>query len=489
MGISTEAISLFGGHYTQFLDDNEFRFVESYGSWAPTNASLLVEKTFRFPEKPFDPASTYSTLRVQPLVAETPPTLTEFSITSETKTIPTSLGGDYLVGFVFVYSLVDIQLAVSITNGITTLTSMYVDIPSSTWILVRSDELLIPTGVTPTSGQMSILFRSPTGTSHCHIAHPVLTNSYGFTQNLFLRESFVQLPQYLVETDALQASPSQPLARLMDIGLAYADKGFRQADTFRYLDIAQGFDANDPTTRSTLVDPITAEPRFLPWLAQFVGARIETTTTSTTPWQNLPLTWEGIHEDIDPAADVTYSISSITRDGSGTVTAVVATTPSSLTVGDTVTIEGASTFNGQFELTSVNTGTSTLQWSQSGTSASGSTGTVTLVDSTWIEIETYNYTDSNLVAGRRGLVTTARTGHNAGTYQAMEDSISGLLSGTKTIKFVVDPVASPWTILVKTLTSETIDGVSNTESQILIGQLRAVKPLGFVVNHLCVDSL
>jgi hypothetical protein len=71
----------------------------------------------------------------------------------------------------------------------------------------------------------------------------------------------------------------------------------------------------------------------------------------------------------------------------------------------------------------------------------------------------------------------------------MEDSITGLLSGTKTVRFVIDPIASPWNILVHTLTSETIGGVSNTESQVILNQLIPTKPLGFTVAHLCVDEM
>ena len=108
---------------------------------------------------------------------------------------------------------------------------------------------------------------------------------------------------------------------------------------------------------------------------------------------------------------------------------------------------------------------------------------------TWEEIETYDTSDNNFIQGRRDQITTARIGHNAGTKTAIIDSTKTVLSGTKTVKYTVNPISSPWTITIETLTSETPSGVNNTESVTVINAVDKSRPMGFTIAHFCRSSL
>ena len=107
---------------------------------------------------------------------------------------------------------------------------------------------------------------------------------------------------------------------------------------------------------------------------------------------------------------------------------------------------------------------------------------------TWEEIETYDTSDNNFVQGRRDQITTARIGHNAGTKTAIIDSAQTVLTGTKTINYIVDPIANPWTITLETLTSETPGGVVLEDSETIINAVEKSRPMGFTIQHICKDS-
>lgn len=109
------------------------------------------------------------------------------------------------------------------------------------------------------------------------------------------------MPEFFIQTDSEQTFPNFPMLRLLDLGTAYAGVATDQAESFRYLDIASGFDAGDDSTKSTLVNPSVADPRFLAWLAQVVGVKLSATAGGTTPWGNIPSTWATFLEAVDNA--------------------------------------------------------------------------------------------------------------------------------------------------------------------------------------------
>lgn len=105
----------------------------------------------------------------------------------------------------------------------------------------------------------------------------------------------------------------------------------------------------------------------------------------------------------------------------------------------------------------------------------------------WSEIEGYDTTDANFVGSRRDLINTARTGLNVGTVDAIESAVQTLLTGTKSVSVL--PSTTPWTINVKTLTSETPNGVTGSPEANIVTEATSVKPAGFVIAHQCVTSL
>ena len=469
---------LLGDKYSVLLSREETLFIAGsedvgYGSWTPSNASLVAEETVRFRD-------VYNTLRVAPLVADSPNT--EFSIAHEPKIVDPLLAEDRLAFHTFINPLVEMDVSITIedSNG-QSVTTEYLTLPPNTWTLVKSGLLFVTNQTSTLRAFTTINFRSDESLNHVHIAHPVLTNYFGFTENLFLREVMTYLPRFLIETDEAQENPTFPMFRLMDLGLAYADHGYRQAQEFIYSDIASGFSDSDDSTKSKLVNPEVADVTYLPWLGQFVGVSRKTSRSGATPWGNLPTTWAEMHTSIDPDADITYSISSIDVSG-----ATLTATPTSLSAGDTVSISGTTNYDGQYLIESISS--NTLVLNPAIDEATESTGTVTLVDTSWIEIEQYDTQDSNYISSQRNLATTARTGHNAGTKQAIIDTLESFLLGDKWYSYSANPLSNPWVISLQTLTSETPGGVTGEQSDLVIFELAPVKPMGFSIVHECIES-
>lgn len=472
---------LAGTKYSLLLSEEETLFLSSpettgYGTWSPTNASLVPEETFRFRQA-------YTVLRVQPLVAGNGTGgSTEFSIEHEPKIVSQSLVGDKLALHVFVYPQTEMQVSLTLEDSNSVVAqSEYVTIPPQTWTLIKSAELAVTEQTQILRCTSSIHFRSNSSLNHLHVAHPILTNVYGFTENLFLRECLAFTPRFLIETDEAQENPKFPMFRFMDLGTAYADRAYRQIEDFRYRDISMGYDANDSSTWSKLVNVEVAEPDYLPWLGQFVGVTRKGARAGATPWGNLPTTWLEMHTSIDPDPELTFSISSI--DSSG---ATLTATPTGLSIDDTVSISGTTNFNGQFRVSFISGSDITLDPAIS--APAESTGTVTVVDSSWQEIESFDTQDSNFVAAQRTLIRTARTGHNAGTKQAIVDTLDEFLLGEQQYVYLVDHINEPWTIRIRTLTSETPSGVNGQPSIVLLDQLEPVRPMGFQIIHTCVDA-
>lgn len=394
MATSTEAGALLGGFAQNFLDVDDQFFESSTGSWTTTNSTSSVDFTFRFREQ-------YHTLKVLP--SDT----SAVSITHSPVLVSSSLGTDSITFFFHAYSSAKTTFTVTITDSFGSTESRQVIANALQWTVIRGPELLIP----QTQGSISYT-ASISVTGHqaqaIYIACPVMTNKYGMSSNRFLRYCMRYLPEILIQTDYEQTFPNFPMLRLLDVGTAYAGVGTEQADSFRYLDIASGYDADNDLTKSTLVDYSVAEARFLPWLAQIVGVKLAVTAGGTTPWGNIPSTWATFLDAIDNAG-----------------------------TDDDVP--------------------------------------------TWEEVETYNTSDANFVAGRREQIQSARLGQNAGTSSAIIASAQTVLTGTKTVELVIDPISSPWTIDVQTLISETPGGSSNYQA--LLDACEQARPVGFVLTH------
>jgi hypothetical protein len=84
------------------------------------------------------------------------------------------------------------------------------------------------------------------------------------------------------------------------------------------------------------------------------------------------------------------------------------------------------------------------------------------------------------------MVTTARTGHNAGTRDAIIASVQTVLGASKTVNILLDPIASPWVITIQTLDSETPTGVGSDAS--VLGAAEVTRPMGYTYVHTVVST-
>ena len=333
---------------------------------------------------------------------------------------------------------------------------------------------------------------------------PFMCISGNIFRDLFVLESFMNFPTVIREAEigheADHGLPDFPLSRMMELPGGYAGDVVDLFYDFQYLTPGEGgADASDPTlstrdkeTLSQFVEPVVAKRKILPWLSQFVGVYLDNPTTGKTPWENIPPVWKPIETEIDPLENLVYTPTGLSRT-SNVVTATIGT--HSVVAGNWVTVEGATSigtsFNGTFEVTSVDI--STISWSQTGNDESASyEGTVTVLDTEWIELENYNPTISGLDEYLRWQVKYAYTGMNAGTYSAIVNTVKRVLIGNKTVTVIYAWEGNPWQVLIRTKTSESPDGVSEdlpasdgTASFTITEYLKKVKPVGYKLIHEC----
>lgn len=390
------------GTITNFLSVDEQYFETSIGTWTATNASLLRNVGFRLKD-------TYHTLEVVP--QSTGPV----TLAVETKQIPASFSTDYLTFYAFVYCTKRTQFEIQITDSANGNQTETVIANALTWTVIRGPKLQVPESALATTATLQVIASSHAGAKF-YIAHPSLVNTLHLVDNGFLRQCMTYIPEVLIEADRNQTLPDFPLLRILDIATMYANRGVGQLETFRYRDIAAGYKESDNSTKSRLINADVAETGFLAWLAQVVGVRITQVGGGTTPWGNLPTTWEAFLTAVDNAGD-----------------------------DDDI--------------------------------------------AEWFEIEGFNVRDANFDASARTQIKTAQTGYRAGQTSTFKTVIESIINGNKEYEIYTDPVGLPWTILIRTLVSETPGGVEGQPSETLVNALNSCKPMGFVIDHRCVTAL
>lgn len=396
------ASSLLDGTISNFLSIDEQYFENSIGTWTATNASAIRNIGFRFRE-------TYHTLEITPNSSQS------IVLGVEPKEVPVALATDYITFYMFAYCTARTQFQIDITNSGGEAGSETVVANALTWTVIRGPKVPVPRSAFPTEVTLSITASSHGGAKF-YIGHPSLVNTLHLADNLFLRQCMAYMPEILIETDRNQTLPDYPLLRILDIATLYANRGVNQYDTFRYRDIASGYKESDPSTKSKLINPDVAETRFLSWLAQIVGVTITQVGGGSTPWGNLPTTWQQFLTAVDDAGD-----------------------------NDDI--------------------------------------------AEWFEIEGFNVSASNFDASARAQIKTAQTGYKSGLTTSLEIVIETFMTGQKNYKIYTDPIGSPWTILIRTLASETPGGVVGQPTEALVLALNKSKPMGFVIDHQCVSAL
>lgn len=166
------------------------------------------------------------------------------------------------------------------------------------------------------------------------------------------------IPEYMLEEDANQTNPVNPMLLYLDVASATLGHVYQYIDDFGYGTVGN---PDYPLATSTLTDPSGypengTQTEWLQWLSQLVGMRSTSIvdTGGGTNWSFLEsgyTNWEDWETDIN--GDITsYSTSwtSITRTD-GVTTAIV--TSHGFSDGDVFTITGASdsSLNGRYEVT------------------------------------------------------------------------------------------------------------------------------------------
>lgn len=357
------------------------------------------------------------------------------------------------------------------------------------WSIIRGTPVDVPQVTATQAFSIAIEIEDHEQTAF-FISMPVAYMEYAFTRNSFLRECITLMPSVLLQSDSEQTYPSFPMSRMMDVGLGYAGLADQQRKHFRYRDIASGKDENDPDTLSGLVDAVAVDDDYVQWLSQFTGVTLLGSSTSTTAWGSLPSTWSGIQSTVDDTDSEDMAIVSISRDGSGVVTATVSSSDAfGVQTGDEVKVFGTTDFNGTFTLTDVTTGSpnSTLEWSDAGSATTESSGSVTYLE--WSEIEIYDVATAGLLEYWRWQLQTNYNGYKAGTIGSIKESAKYFLTDNKECRVTDHYGGDRWAIHIETLTSETPGGTLGNPSDVILGAVSLTIPAGFIVTHACVSSL
>jgi hypothetical protein len=170
------------------------------------------------------------------------------------------------------------------------------------------------------------------------------------------------LPGYMKEADESQTNPTIPLARYIDL---MASRGQIMLDLYNAINYVSPVDGGAVGDTSALVNPgdypnSETKEEWLTWLSQLLAVRSSTVPGGSTSWASLAAlyaTWGDWESGINTtAAAAAVSISGKTRSaGTSTITTSAA---HGLAVGDSVVISGATTFNGTFTVTAINSSTS-----------------------------------------------------------------------------------------------------------------------------------
>jgi hypothetical protein len=475
------------------ISESNSRFISSFGNWEITNGTATIEAS-----DIIDPY--YRSVRVAPLVESMPVEFTLRGVLLEE-----IYNGSALQFHARVKSFSSCVTDVILTrnDGFSVKTSNITNL--SLWNVVRSATLPTPNDTERVLVDITV--------SVCQhrmrdvlFTVPFLYLANGMFTNRFLFESFLKMPFYMRELDSEQEEnyglPSWPLARFMDLPTGIVGRIIQEYWAFKYLDIAEGKDPNNPGTLSELVDEDVARERFLLWLAQFVGAILKVPPKNPTVWGRLPQNWLEMQQEIDPTVNAVYIPESLERSG-GVVTAVLAaeSQENNSAVGSWVSVRGSSalglSFDGGFRV--IYSEGNELRWMQDGPDENAATlGTITALDSEWIEVENYDRLRTDLQDILRWQVKFAYNGINGGTLEALENSVKRELTGDKFVNIRYRVQNNPWFIIVETKQTETPTGVTNEmlldpqevsgevgglSSPTINAYIRGVKPIGYDIQH------
>lgn len=473
------------------LGDADSLFLSSTGSWSVTNGEPVVDAS--------ETVTDFSrSLLVKPLVANQP-----VNFTIQGVTIPITSNGTDLHFHAKVKSLSTCFTTITVARNDGTSFTQNNRTAISRWSVVRSPVVKTPNTLERITFTITVSVCEHKG-ENVYFALPFFHYAYAFANNQFLMECFYKLPYYMRELDWEHGEnyglPDWPLTRFMDLPTGIVGRVVDDYWAFKYVDVEEGRDPNNPETLSELVDANRSRPEFLLWLAQFLGVTVDSPQASPTVWARLPDIWYLMQQEIDPANNNTYVPVTLVREA-GIVTAVVG---ENFTLPNTwISVRGTSatalSFDGGFKI--IEASESALRWEQEGPDETATVlGTIIALDSEWVEIENYDRVRANLTDFLRWQVQFAYNGINGGTQKALIDSIRRELKGEKTANIVYKYQGSPWKILVVTKEDETPLDISPSgdpteelpdeqkSSAIIQAYIRNVKPIGYQVTHIVTET-
>ena len=158
------------------------------------------------------------------------------------------------------------------------------------WFIFRSDPI-IPVSSVGTTGMTVYVTITPNDTSEIiYFTLPVLCQNFEFVSNNKILPIVAQnIPRVFLDIDFEQTgSIDLPLLRLLDIFTNGLDESYQQMGKYAYLDVEQGYDDSDNTTKSSLVNSDVADFATLVWLCKFTGTRPITRYESSLDTVTIP---------------------------------------------------------------------------------------------------------------------------------------------------------------------------------------------------------
>ena len=158
------------------------------------------------------------------------------------------------------------------------------------WFIFRSDPIIPVSSVGTTGITIDITFTANDATAPIYFTLPVLCQNYEFvSRNTILSSVTQSIPRVFLDIDFEQTGEiGLPFLRLLDIFTNGLDESYRQMGKYAYLDIEQGYDDSDDTTKSTLVNPDVADFETLVWLCKFTGTKPVTRYESSLDTVTIP---------------------------------------------------------------------------------------------------------------------------------------------------------------------------------------------------------
>lgn len=158
------------------------------------------------------------------------------------------------------------------------------------WYVFRSDPI-IPVSPVDAVGMTVHVTITPNNTSETiYFTLPVLCQDFEFvSKNKILANVVQKMPRVFLDIDVEQTSAIDlPFLRFIDILTNGLDESYRQMGKYAYLDIEQGYDDSDSTTKSTLVNSDVADFATLVWLCKFTGTKPVTRYESSLDTVTIP---------------------------------------------------------------------------------------------------------------------------------------------------------------------------------------------------------